>query len=60
MKAGDLVTVIPSKSSTYLLLAERPADHDKYLGRCWLLYNELIGVQRMHEKWIEVLQGEVS
>ena len=56
MNIGDLVPVTPAKDNVYIVVGSRPDDDDEYLGRCWMLYNENIGVQRMHEKWIEVVK----
>lgn len=56
MNIGDLVTVLPAKDNTYIVVGYRPDDDDEFLGRCFMLYSEIIGVQRMHEKWIKVVE----
>ena len=55
MKIGNIVTVKPASSNIYLIVGRGPYDDDEHLGKCWLLYNEEVGIQPMHEKWIEVI-----
>ena len=58
MKVGDLVTVLPAASSTYLIVKYlRPAGEPGHenLGALWMLYNEEIGIGKMHEQWMEVV-----
>ena len=58
MKVGDLVTVVPARETTYLVVSACPRKDDNYLGKCWMLYNVDIGVQLMHEKWMEYIPGD--
>jgi hypothetical protein len=59
MNVGDLVTVLPAKEGIYILVEQLPACEDEYLGKCWMLYNEALGLQRMHEKWIRLINDYV-
>jgi len=59
VKVGDLVTVLPARGSTYLVVKYlRPAGDSferEDLGPLWMLYNEEIGIGKMHEKWMEII-----
>jgi hypothetical protein len=59
MKVGDLVTVLPAGESMYLVVeylqpADTRSDREE-LGPLWALYNEELGIGKMHEKWMEII-----
>lgn len=59
MKVGDLVTVLPYGSDSYLIVDFlREADSEEAqqeLGSLWILYSEDLGTRKMHEKYIKVI-----
>ena len=61
MRGGDLVTVLPYGGDTYLVVGFlREADSQEAqqeLGPLWMLYSEHRGNVKMHEKYIEVING---
>jgi len=63
MKPGDLVTVLPAGDSAYLVIdlcrEAGTLEAQEALGPIWDLYNEEVGVSKMHEKWMEVI-NEIS
>jgi hypothetical protein len=62
MKVGDLVTVLPAEAGIFLVIKGPQLAHHRpeqeNLGPLWILYNEELGIAKMHEKWIKIINNE--